>query len=101
MAHNWDNLKRVCDREAVSDAEEGENRRAEWTSKGLQERYDKKYRERRQQIEATQAREEALAPLQQIEREADALTYSDNSEVRELASLIQRLTEYLIAKESM
>lgn len=97
---NWDAQKRACDKNAREDAEAGVQGRDKWTTRGLQERYDKKWREVREQIEATQAHEAALEPLRQIEREADALTYSDNEEVRNLANALKDLTNYLIEKES-
>lgn len=93
---DWKAQKRACDNAARSDAEEGENRRSDWTARGLQERYDKAYRERRAQIEATEAEEERLAPLRQIRNQADALaSRSDNEEVRELSDMIRDLADYL------
>lgn len=98
---DWKQEKRNCDRAARSDAEEGENRRSDWTARGLQERYDKGYRERRAQIEATEAAEERLAPLRQINNQADALaSRSDNEEVREIADMLRDLTQYIMEKDS-
>lgn len=98
---DWKARKQACDRAAISDADIGENRRDVWRASGLQERYDNRYRERRQQIDATEERESRLSPLRQINNQADALaSRSDNEEVREIADMIRDLTDYLIEKES-
>lgn len=97
---DWKAQKRACDRAAMSDADRDENCRDNWTARGLQERYDKQYKERRAQIEADEAKQARLSPLEEIERAADSLTYSDNSDTRNLARLIQKIAEHLIEKES-
>ena len=97
---DWKQQKRDCDRAAVEDAEGGEDRLSFYTTKGLGERYQKVRKERLAEITATQEREEILEPLRSISRDADILVSTTSSnEVAELARIVERLADYLLAKE--
>ena len=96
----WRQQRKAAEEAGREDAESGENNRDRYAVKGrdVMEAYDNGFRERKAEIERQQ---EALDhPLRQISREADALAYrTDDSDVMELARLVERMADYLADKE--
>ncbi len=98
---DWKAQKRACDEAARSHAEGGENQTELYRRRGLIERYQNVYAARREEIEATEAKEAQIAPLRDISNELDALLdRADSSEVRELGYLVQRLVEHMLEKDN-
>lgn len=100
MTTKWGRMRNAA-REAGADHADGaEDRRAEFASRGsdVRDAYDSGYQNRLQE-RARQAEAENH-PLRQISREASNLGLaSGDSAVNEIASLIERLADYLIEKE--
>lgn len=100
MSTKWGRLRSAAREAGAFHAEGGDDRRAEFASRGsdVRDAYDSGFQNRKQEI-ARQA-EAFDHPLRQISRDANALwSRADDSDVSELASLIERLADYLVEKE--
>lgn len=100
MTTKWGCMRAAATEAGALHAQGGDDRRAEFASRGtdVRDAYDRGFQN--QQQEAARQQEVFDHPLSQIAREANILTTSDTSEVRELADLIERMALYLVEKES-
>lgn len=100
MTTKWGRMRNAAREAGADHADGGEDRRAEFASRGsdVRDAYDSGYQNRLQE-RARQA-EAFDHPLRQISREASNLGLaSGDSAVNEIASLIERLADYLVEKE--
>lgn len=100
MTTKWGRMRNAAREAGALHAEGGDDRRAEFASRGsdVRDAYDSGYQNRQQEM-ARQA-EAFDHPLRQISREASNLGLaSGDSAVNEIASLIERLADYLVEKE--
>jgi hypothetical protein len=100
MTTKWGRMRNAAREAGALHAEGGDDRRAEFASRGsdVRDAYDSGYQNRRQEM-ARQA-EAFDHPLRQISRDANALwTRAESSEVAELARLIEGMADYLVEKE--
>lgn len=100
MTTKWGRMRNAAREAGALHAEGGDDRRAEFASRGsdVRDAYDSGYQNRQQEM-ARQA-EAFDHPLRQISRDANALwTRAESSEVAELARLIEGLADYLVEKE--
>jgi len=98
----WGKRRRAAREAGQYHAQGGPDTRAAWTEKHCAEAYAAGYDEQMEYFNQQQTRQTAIRdhPLTQIKHEADALAYrSDNSEVTELARLIERMAEYIMEQE--
>ena len=100
MSTKWGRMRNAAREAGADHADGGEDRREEFASRGrdVRDAYDSGYQNRLQE-RARQA-EAFDHPLRQISRDANALwSRADDSDVTELATLIERLADYLVEKE--
>lgn len=100
MSTKWGRMRSAAREAGADHADGGEDRRAEFASRGtdVRDAYDSGYQNRLQE-RARQAEAESH-PLRQISREANAIAdRAESSDVRELADLVERMADYLIEKE--
>lgn len=99
MSH-WSKQRKAATAAGAYHAQGGDDRRAEFASRGsdLRDAYDKGFQNEQQE----QSRREAAAlhPLRQISAEANAIwNRAESREVSELASLVERMADYLLERE--
>lgn len=104
MATIWQRRRKAAREAGAYHADSGFDTRAHHAKfgKDCADAYDDAYADRRRDREEQIAREIALRdhPAAAISREASALSYrTDDSSVMELASLVERLADYIIEKE--
>ena len=100
MTTKWGRMRNAAREAGAYHADGGEDRRAEFSSRGtdVRDAYDSGYQNRLQ--ERTRQAEAESHPLRQISREANAIAdRAESSDVRELADLVERMADYLIEKE--
>lgn len=102
MTTKWGRMRSQATEAGCAHAYGGEDRRAEFASRGpdVRDAYDSGYRNAQRDIAEQQEREDRLAPLRDISRRAIGVRERSNyPEVVELGELIEQLADYLISKE--
>lgn len=102
MTSKWGRQRKAATDAGAMAAQGGEDRRAEFASRGsdLRDAYDAGYRNEQQAME--RAFERQNHPLTLISRRAQTLVEnSDSEEVREIADILDDITTYLINRESI
>lgn len=97
MSTRWSRQRKTATEAGAFHAQGGDDRRGEFASRGadLRDAYDKGFQNEQQDQARRQAQEDH--PLRAISRDANALwNRAESSEASELASLIERLADYLI-----
>lgn len=101
MTTKWGRQRKAAREAGAYAAHGGPDRRREFDGIGVVHSYDEGYKAEIEEMQVAKDRAERLAPLEQINNQADALAMrSDNEEVRGLADMIRDLTQYLMEKDS-
>ena len=96
----WGRLRKAATEAGAMQADGGDDRRDEFASRGadLRDAYDAGFRNRER--ERADQQEAFDHPVRQISREANALyDRTEDSDVRELCNLVERLADYITEKE--
>jgi hypothetical protein len=100
MSTKWGRMRNAAREAGAEQADGGDDRRAEFASRGsdVRDAYDSGYNNRVQ--ERAREAEAFDHPLRQISRDANAIwSRTNDSDVSELASLIERMADYLAENE--
>lgn len=102
MTTKWGRMRSQATEAGCAHAYGGEDRRAEFASRGpdVRDAYDSGYRNAQREIAEQNEREDRLRPLRDISRRALRLHgRSTDPDFVELGELIEQLADYLISKE--